>query len=343
MPATAGDATAGPALFEGKGECLTCHSIAGHGGSIGPELSKIGITRTRESLRLALVNPSAEIEKEYFTVVVVTKRGQTFRGIALNEDDLSIQIRDATGNPRSFLKDDLKSAPRQPISLMPSYAARLSPGEIDDLVSYLRTLRGPAPLITQRTRQPHHAYSDAAFLDRIGRDAEERPDTLINSLQIPAGATVAEIGSGTGYYTWRLARSVGLAGKIYAVDVQQTMLDRAAQTVGKHQFSNVEFVLGEESDVHLPAAALDLILMAHSYHEFSNPEAMTRGARESLKPGGRLVIVEYAEGRPFGPLDKTERMTLEQIRAEIEPLGFDLDRVLDILPIEHCLIFSKRP
>ena len=338
----AGDAAAGRAIFEGKGACLACHAIAGHGGSLGPDLSKIGVTRSPESLRLALLDPNAEMEREYFTVVAVTKSGQTVRGIALNEDDLSIQIRDNDGNPRSFLKDGLQSLRREPRSLMPSYADRLAAAEIGDLVSYLRTLRGPTPKASPRTRQPHRAYSSIEFLDRVGRDAEERPDTLVSALQIPTGATVGEIGSGTGYFTWRLARVVGPSGKVLAVDVQQAMLDRTADTVRKHQLSNVELRLGDEADPHLPRGLLDLVFIAHAYHEFSNPEAMILAVKQSLKPGGHLVIVEFAEDHPFGPLDKAERMTEEQIRAEIEPAGFDLERMLDIMPIEHCLVFTKR-
>jgi putative heme-binding domain-containing protein len=341
FPAAA-DVAAGRAIFEGKGACLTCHAIGERGGSLGPELSKIGVTRSPESLRLALVNPDAEIEKEYFTVVAVTNLGLTVRGITLNEDDLSIQIRDSDGNLRSFLKDELKNVSREPRSLMPSYAGRLSAAEIDDVIVYLRTLRGPAPKLDPRTRQPHRAYSSIAFLDRIGRDAEERPDTLINALEIPAGAIVAEIGSGTGYYTWRLARTVGPSGKVFAVDIQQSMLDRTAETVRKHQTGNVELVLGDEETPRLPVGALDLVFIAHAYHEFSNPEAIMAAVNRSLKPGGRLATVEFAEGHPFGPQDKADRMTKEQIRAEIEPAGFDLDRVLDIVRIEHCLVFTKR-
>jgi len=337
-----GDAFSGKAIFEGKGACQTCHAIAGRGGSLGPDLGRIGVARSAEFLRLALLNPDAEIDSAYLTVVVVTKSGETVRGIALNEDDLSLQIRDSAGNLRSFLKDDLKSVGREQRSLMPSYAARLTAAEIGDLVSYLRTLRGPAPKVGTRTRQPHHAYSGVAFLDRIGRDAEERPETLINALEIPAGSTVAEIGSGTGYYTWRLARTVGPSGKLFAVDVQQAMLDRTAETIRKYQLGNVELVLGDETSPHLPSKALDLVFIANAYHEFSNPEAILAAAVQSLRPGGRLVVIEYAEGHPFGPLDKAQRMTEEQIRSEIEPAGFDLDRALDIVPIEHCLIFTRR-
>jgi ubiquinone/menaquinone biosynthesis C-methylase UbiE len=195
----------------------------------------------------------------------------------------------------------------------------------------------------KRTRQPNHAFSDVSFLNRIGRDSEERPDSLVNALEIRLGATVADVGSGTGYFTWRLAEKVGPKGKVLAVDVQQTMLDLTAETVKKHHLANVEFVLGGESDPRLPAAALDLVLIANAYHEFSEPEAMVTAVNRSLKPDGRLVVIEFAEGHPFGPKDNAERMTIEQIRAEIEPMGFELDHVLDLLPIQHGLIFTKRP
>jgi putative heme-binding domain-containing protein len=340
----AGNAAAGKALFEGTGGCGACHSIGNRGASLGPDLGDIGIRRSAKSLRLSLVDPDAEISPEYFTVVVETQAGQSVKGLALNEDDLSIQIRDIEGNPRSFEKADLKSARREQRSLMPSYDSRLSGAEIDDLVAYLRTLKGPPiDLGAKRPRHPHHAYSDVSFLDRIGRDAEERPDSLVSALEIPPGAWVAEVGSGTGYFTWRLAEKVGPSGKVVAVDVQQKMLDATAAATKKHGLANVVLVLGEENDPRLPPASLDLVLIANAYHEFSQPGAMMNAVNRALKPDGRLAVIEYAEGRPFGPMDKVDRMTVEQIRAEIEPLGFELDRVLDLLPIQHGLIFTKRP
>jgi putative heme-binding domain-containing protein len=342
--ARTGTAAAGKTIFDGKGECGACHSVGDRGASLGPDLGDIGVTRTPKSLRLALTEPDAEIFKEYYTVVVETKGGENIRGLALNEDDLSIQIRDINGYPRSFLKDDIKSTHREQRSLMPSYASRLSSVEIDDVVAYLRTLKGPPlPPDAKHPRQPNHSYSDVSFLNRIGRDAEERPDSLVNMLEIPAGATVAEIGSGTGYFTWRLAEKVGRNGKVFAVDVQQKMLDLTAETVKKHQLSNVQLVLGGDNDPHLPTASLDLVFIANAYHEFSDPEAIITAVNRALKPGARLVVIEFAEGHPFGPQDKAERMTINQIRAEIEPLGFELDRVLELLPIQHGLIFTKRP
>jgi predicted methyltransferase len=136
--------------------------------------------------------------------------------------------------------------------------------EIDDLVAYLRTLRGPAIAEgVKRTRQPNHAFSDVSFLNRIGRDSEERPDSLVNALEIPLGASVADVGSGTGYFTWRLAEKVGPKGKVFAVDVQQTMLDLTAETVKKHQLANVEFVLGGETDPRRPVTSRYFVLISN--------------------------------------------------------------------------------
>ncbi len=342
---TAGNAAVGKALFNGKGACASCHSIDHHGASLGPDLEEIGITRSTESLRLALTQPDAEIFPEYYTVTIQTKSGETVKGLALNEDDLSIQVRDIKGNPRSFVKDDLKASRREQRSLMPSYATRFSATEIADTVAYLRTLRGSVPAESiKRTREPDRSFgNDIGFLNRIDRDADERPDTLINSLQIPPGAFVADVGSGTGYFTWRLAEKVGPKGKVFAVDVQKSMLDLTGAAIKKHNLANVELKLGKETDPGLPAASLDLVFIANSYHEFSEPEAMIAAVKKALKAGGRLVVIEYSDEAEFGSIDNTEKMTIEQIRGEIEPIGFELDRELDFLPIQNGLVFTKRP
>ncbi len=120
------------------------------------------------------------------------------------------------------------------------------------------------------------------------------------------------------------------------------MLDQTAAVLKKHQLSNVQLVLGKETDPLLPAGAFDLVFIANSYHEFSQPEAMMAAVSRSLKPGGRLVVIEYSDDADFGSIDDTEKMTIQQIRSEIEPLGFELDRILDFLPIQNGLIFTKR-
>jgi len=228
---------------------------------------------------------------------------------------------------------------------MPSYAGKLSSVEIDNLVAYLRTLRGESEAAEPGARKRHPAplTDDLAWITRANRDSQERPETLLDNLQIPKGATVADLGCGAGYFTWRLAQRVGPGGRVIAVDVQHRMLDMTAQEVKKHDVSNVDLVVGRDRDPRLPQGALDLILVANSYHEFSQPEAMLAAIGRALKPGGRLVVVEYATENDDDPTAGLYTMTQQELRTEIEPAGFQLERVLDILPMQHALIFSKRP
>jgi putative heme-binding domain-containing protein len=328
--------SAGQAIFAGKGGCVACHSVGGRGGSVGPDLSMIGLTRTTESLRLALVDPDAEIYREYLSVEVTTRRGETVTGIALNEDDLSVQVRDAAGNPRAFLKEDLAGVRRLERSLMPSFATRLTAAELDGLVAYLRTLRGSRPTGPAPPREPSRVAESTAWLTRPDRDADERPDTLLRAIRIPQGATVADVGAGLGYFTPRLSRAVGPAGHVVAVDLQQEMLDR----IGALHLSNVSTVLGGESDPRLAAQSVEWILLANSYHEFAQPALMLAALRRALKPGGCLVILEYKQEDASLPISPSHRMTIRQLRAEVETAGFTLERILDFLPIQHGLVFT---
>jgi ubiquinone/menaquinone biosynthesis C-methylase UbiE len=181
---------------------------------------------------------------------------------------------------------------------------------------------------------------NAAFFDRPERDAEERPDQLLDALQMPRGATVADIGSGTGYFTWRLAQRAGPSGKVLAVDVQSQMLDRTKAAVDRHQLKNVEYVLATDRDPRLPERALDLVFIAYAYHEFSDPEAIMAAVKRSLKPGGRVVILEYAKESNIAPASPLHKMSFEEIRREIEPMGFVIDRLLDFLPVQHGVVFK---
>jgi ubiquinone/menaquinone biosynthesis C-methylase UbiE len=226
---------------------------------------------------------------------------------------------------------------------MPSYAARLSVVEIDQLVAYLRTLRSLWPVANgERTREVGGVSENVAFFNRPERAGVERTDDLIKALDIPEGARIADIGAGTGYFTWRLARQAGPRGKVIAIDIQQKMLDLAAETVRAHSLSNVEYVLATEDDPRLPERSFDMVFIGHSYHEFADPEAIMAAVRRSLKPDGQLVVVEYSKENPAAPASSLHKMSFDEMRGEIEPLGFDLDRILDFLPIQHGLIFTLR-
>jgi putative heme-binding domain-containing protein len=137
-----GDSAAGRAIFEGKGRCLACHAVGREGGSLGPDLTDIGRRRNLQYLEESLLKPDAEIPTPYRTLRIVTTKGQEITGIRLNEDDVSIQIRDRDSNLRSFLKETIREIRRDQPSLMPAYAGTLGKKEIDDVVSYLSSLRG---------------------------------------------------------------------------------------------------------------------------------------------------------------------------------------------------------
>jgi cytochrome c oxidase cbb3-type subunit 3 len=137
-----GDPRAGQAIYAGKGACSACHIINGKGGRLGPELTEIGLRRSLQFLQDSILNPSAYIAPEYRSVTVATQDGEKIKGIVLNEDDYSIQLRDMREEFHSFLKNNLKDVQRESESLMPSYRSTLSAAEVSDLVAYLNSLRG---------------------------------------------------------------------------------------------------------------------------------------------------------------------------------------------------------
>jgi precorrin-6B methylase 2 len=221
--------------------------------------------------------------------------------------------------------------------------ATFTQGEIDQLVAYLRTRRKLWALDADAPpseREIAPATENAPFFNRPGRDKEERPELLMAALQIRRGATVADIGSGTGYFTWRLAEQVGPQGKVYAVDVQQSMLDLTRAAVQERKLSNVEYVLATDRSARLPERSLDLVFIAYAYHEFGDPGAMMASIRRALEPGGRVVILEYAKESNIAPASPLHKMSFEEIRREIEPMGFVIDQLLDFLPVQHGVVFT---
>lgn len=339
-----GNPVVGKALFEGSGGCVTCHSLDDPDRRFGPDLSWIGILRTPEALRRSLVDPDAQVFRRYYAVVVETKTGQKTEGLAQSEDEHSIQIRDTSRQLLSFLKTDLKGLKREERSLMPSYASKFSAAELDHIVAYLRTLRAIWPVEEQeRSRSIGSVSENIPFFTRPERDTEERSEAIVEALEIPEGATVADLGAGTGHFTWRLARKVGPAGKVIAIDIQQKMLDLTAETIKRHGLTNVDYMLVTETDPRLAESSVDLVFIAYAYHEFSEPETTMAAVRRSLKPGGRVFVLEFAKENRLAPASTPHKMSLLEIRSEIEPLGFELDQMLDFLPMQHGLVFKKRP
>ena len=151
-----------------------------------------------------------------------------------------------------------------------------------------------------------------------------------------------DVGAGSGYMTVRLAKRVGSNGVVYANDIQQGMLDILDKRLKSDRITNVQLVLGAQDDPKLPPASIDLALLVDVYHEFSQPQAMLRGIHEALKPGGRLVLLEYKKEDPSIPIRPEHKMSVSEAKMEVEPEGFRLGRVDDGLPWQHVLIFNKR-
>lgn len=181
----------------------------------------------------------------------------------------------------------------------------------------------------------------ADWLVRPEREREEQPEKAISALEIPKGVTVADIGAGVGYYSWRLADVVGPSGRVYANDIQPEMIRLLKQNIATKGITNVIPVLGAVDDPRLPKGAIDLALLVDVYHEFSEPQKMLDKIRESLKPGGRLVLLEFRKEDPTVPIRPEHKMSVAEVKAEVEPEGFKLDKVLEILPWQHIIIFRR--
>ena len=186
-------------------------------------------------------------------------------------------------------------------------------------------------------------YEGAAWLDRNERDIEEEPDAAIDALGLKPGMVVADIGAGSGYMTVRLAKKVGPTGTVYGEDVQPEMIALLQERLRKERLANVVPLLGLTSDPKLPAASLDLELLVDVYHEFAEPQKMLRELRRGLKPGGRLVLLEYRKEDPSVPIRIEHKMTVAEAKLEVEAEGFTLSDVDTRLPRQHILIFTKRP
>jgi ubiquinone/menaquinone biosynthesis C-methylase UbiE len=196
--------------------------------------------------------------------------------------------------------------------------------------------------ITKRKYAPVMGAAGAPWLERGEREEEESPDKAVEALELKRGMTAADVGAGTGYFTVRMAKVVGPEGRVYAIDIQQQMLDLLKKRLRAEKLENVELVRGTETDPMLPRAKLDLILMVDVYHEFSQPQAMLRKMKEALAPGGRLVLLEYRKEDPNVPIRFEHKMSVDEVRAEIEAEGFKLDRLLELLPRQHMFIFKRQ-
>ena len=185
-------------------------------------------------------------------------------------------------------------------------------------------------------------HQAADWLERPERQEEERTDLLLESIPLHSGESAADIGAGTGYMSWRMAKKTGDKGRVYCVEIQQEMLDLLAKKMVEHHTTNFQSVLGTVTDTKLPANSVDVVLMVDVYHEFDHPYEMMQSITRALKPGGRIVWVEYRAEDPAVPIKPLHKMSEAQVRKEAALLPLQWVETIEKLPRQHIFIFTKK-
>jgi predicted methyltransferase len=186
------------------------------------------------------------------------------------------------------------------------------------------------------------SFYGASWLDRPERAEEERPEHVLAALDLKPGMAVADVGAGSGYYASRIAKHVGKRGVVYAVDVQPEMIDILKLQMKQRGVTNVKPILGTATDPRLPQGALDLALLVDVYHELEYPYEMLAAVVRALKPGGRVVFVEFRGDDPQVPIKALHTMTEAQVRKEAAVLPLEWVKTVGGLPWQHLIVFRKR-
>lgn len=178
------------------------------------------------------------------------------------------------------------------------------------------------------------------WLERPNRETEELPATTVEELELQPDNVVADIGAGSGYFSFRIAQQVP-AGKVYAVDIQPEMLEEVNSVKSANNITNVETILGQVDDPNLSPESIDLAFMVDAYHEFAYPREMMEGIYQALKPGGRVVLLEYRKENPMIMIKPLHKMTQKQVKKELREIGLKWQTTKEFLPEQHFLVFNK--
>ena len=182
---------------------------------------------------------------------------------------------------------------------------------------------------------------EAWWFYRPERVETEKPEELLDVLGIKKGDVVADIGAGPGFFSLRAAQHVGPAGKVFAVDVQQEMIDGLRRMAQQSGLENIVPILGSADDPKLPANSIDEVLLIIAYHEFSHPAEMMHHIYRAMKPDARMLLVEYKAEDPNSRVSPAHKMSATDILREISGFGFRLDKVIGMIPTQHVFIFKK--
>jgi ubiquinone/menaquinone biosynthesis C-methylase UbiE len=204
-----------------------------------------------------------------------------------------------------------------------------------------RARRDPPGFYKGRQIADVMSFAGADWLIRETREQEEQPEKMLDALKIAKGALVADVGAGVGYTSLRLSKRVGPTGTVFATDLQPEMIAMLRDNARQAGATNIKPILCTATDTKLPDGRVDLIIMVDVYHECPDPETTLKGVRKALKPGGRLVLVEFRAEDPEVPIKPEHKMTLRQARREVEPQGFLFKDSFEFLPWQHIIVFEK--
>ena len=196
--------------------------------------------------------------------------------------------------------------------------------------------------VSGRVLAPVMGVGGAGWLERAEREQEEAPSKAIAALELRPGMVVADIGAGSGYYTSRMSKSVGPTGKVYATDIQPGMIELVNRRIAAEGLTNVTTILGGMDDPKLPPASIDLAIMVDVYHELPAPQVFLQRLRETFKPGGRLVLLEFRKEDATVPILEVHKMSVAEVKAELEAEGFVLDKVIEDLPWQHIIVLRVK-
>jgi len=240
------------------------------------------------------------------------------------------------------------------ILLVPMIIVRNKTAEV--LTNQAKTIKSPSPLHTYTTATPSPdgigkifmgreiskvmGHPAIGWLERSHREKEEAPSQAIALLDLAPNAVIADVGAGSGYYSFRIAPLVP-DGKVIAVDIQQEMLDYLQREAIAREIPNVEPHLGAIDSINLPANSLDAALFVDAYHEFSHPAEMLQSIRTALKPGGKIYLLEFRAEDPRVPIKPLHKMSAAQAIREFQAIGFTFVENKPDLPWQHFLVFKK--
>ena len=176
------------------------------------------------------------------------------------------------------------------------------------------------------------------WLDRPQRESEEKPVEVIKAMQLHGNEVIADLGAGSGYFTFRLAAK---ANRVLAVEIQDEMIATLRQRAAEQKIRNVEVIKGSECDPHLPAGGVDLVLMVDVYHELACPFEVMTEIRKALRPAGRVVFVEYRKEDPAVAIKEVHKMSVAQLDKEMAVVSFRRLQTVEVLPVQHIVIFGK--